>query len=395
MRILAFNYEYPPLGGGGGVVFQQIIEVLSRRHEITVVTTGYRGLPRQETEGNIRIVRVPVIGRTKQSTANLASMVSYFPSSLLRGRALLKGQQFDLINSHFVVPSAPSAHILAGRYSLPHVLSIHGGDLYDPSKKLSPHGVPILRGLVGRLLGGADRLVAQSRNTAENARKHYRISRSIDIIPLGIKRPVFRRMSRTDMQIGRDRFVIVTVGRLIARKALDDLLRVIADLNDSRLLLLILGDGPKQGMLERLSEDLGIGNQIRFLGRVDEEKKWQLLSMSDLYASTSLHEGFGLVFLEAFHCGLPVVAYDHGGQTDFIEDGVSGSLVPLGRHEAYVEAMHRWISSDDDRSRIGAANRELVKEYYIDRCADRYEALFQETVSNRASRIIPNVGRSR
>ena len=60
-----------------------------------------------------------------------------------------------------------------------------------------------------------------------------------------------------------------------------------------------------------------VGHQVVFMGQVDEAEKFGILQMSGLYVSTSQHEGFGLAFLEAMACGLPVVCYDHGGQPTF------------------------------------------------------------------------------
>ncbi len=73
----------------------------------------------------------------------------------------------------------------------------------------------------------------------------------------------------------------------------------------------------------------GLEKHVRFMGHVSEVDKFRLLHVSDLYVSSSQHEGFGIVFLEAMACGLPVVCYDHGGQTDFLDDGKTGFLLPL------------------------------------------------------------------
>jgi glycosyltransferase involved in cell wall biosynthesis len=381
VRILAFNYEYPPLGGGGGVIFAQIMRVLSRRHEVTVLTSGFGDMPRRQADGGIEVIRVPILGRASRSTASLASMLSYFPSSLFTGRKLLRGRVFDVLNSHFAIPTAPSANILAKRFKVPHVLSVHGGDLYDPSKKLSPHRVPVLRGLVRHLLLAADRVVAQSKNTADNARSIYHVKRLIDVVPLGIDPPPLEESDRRRLGIPEDRLVIVTLGRLIARKALADLLQVVAALSDPRLLLVVMGEGPKREELEDLARRIGIAEQVRFTGRIDEEEKWRYLAAADLYASTSLHEGFGIVFLEAFHCGLPVVAYDCGGQTDFIEDGACGALVPIGNRTDFIRAVRQLLEDPDARLRCGAHNREIAKRFTVDACAHRYEEIFTELVS--------------
>ena len=380
MNILAINYEYPPLGGGGGVVFEQIVDELVKRHRVTVLTSAYKDLERVERHGNLTIHRVPVLMRTARATASMPSMLSFWPNSLKFGRKLMRGEKFDIINSHFAVPSAPSAASLAKQFNVPHVLSIHGGDIFDPSKKTSPHRLPIVRGLVKRLLRDADAVVAQSQNTADNARKYYHAHREIDIIPLGIRSDIRPAVTRSALEIDEDKFVIVTVGRLVARKNVGELLEVIADLNDPNDLLIIIGDGPKKDEWEQKARELGISDRVRFEGFVDAERKSQLLSAADCFASTSLHEGFGLVFLEAMDHGLPVVAYDHGGQSDFLVDGQTGGLIQFGDHEAFVASLRGLKQDAAGRAGIADKNKDVAKDYYIERCAEQYEALFEKQI---------------
>jgi glycosyltransferase involved in cell wall biosynthesis len=237
--------------------------------------------------------------------------------------------------------------------------------------------------LVRTLLNKADRVIAASTDIATNARLIYGVDRQIDVIPLAIVPFERKEISRDSLDIGEDRFVMATVGRLISRKGLEDLLRAVRDLDDPRDLLLVIGSGPARESLEGLAVELGIKDRVRFTGWVSDGKKCDLLSISDLYVSTSLHEGFGLVFLEAMHCGLPIVCYNQGGQTDFLEDGKTGVLVPLGKRDAFVEAVRR-LKTDREWARSCAVfNRERVKDYYIDRYAERHERLFDEAIRAR------------
>jgi len=383
MRILAFNYEYPPLGGGGGVVFSQIMAELAQRHDVLVVTSAYKGLPRQESHGRLEIQRVRVVARTGLSTATMPSMLSYWPSSAWRGVRLARGGTFDIINSHFAVPSAPSADMVARWFGIPHVLSIHGGDIFDPSKRMSPHRLPVVRGFVSKLLKRADCVVAQSTDTADNARRYYHPDRSIEIVPLGIVPSAVDPVPRSTLGLGEDRFVMVTLGRLVARKNLDDLLHVLAQRREERDLLVVIGDGPKRAEWQALAKSLGLEARVRFEGRVDEERKQQLLAAADAFVSTSEHEGFGLVFLEAMDRGLPVVAYDRGGQRDFLFDGVTGGLVPLRDRNAFAAAIGRLHLDTAYRARCAEHNRGAVKKYYIGVCAAQYEALFEKVLAQR------------
>src|SRR5690606_27050876 len=135
---------------------------------------------------------------------SLPSLLSYYPASLRCGEALIRAARPDVINSHFAVPTAPSATRLALRHRIPHVLCIHGGDIFDPSKRLSPHRLPGVREVVRWVLRSADRVTAPSRNTAANARRWYGHRGPIEIIPHGMARPRFSPAPRVELGLPND-----------------------------------------------------------------------------------------------------------------------------------------------------------------------------------------------
>jgi glycosyltransferase involved in cell wall biosynthesis len=386
MKILFCNYEYPPLGGGGGVVNAQLAEELAKRHEVSVLTSQALGLPEQATVNGVEVLRAPVWGRKEAAAASMLSMFSYLPVGAKLGRSLLEKRRFDVINTHFVVPTGPLGAYLAGRAGIPNVLTVHGGDLYDPSKASSPHRHLVLRMLIRRLLKGADAVVGQSKNTVENVHKYYVDDLDCELIPLGIVRPQKPVDGRGALGFGDDDKILVTVGRLVARKAVSQLIDMVARIDDPALRLVIIGDGPKKPELEAQAGRLGVADRIRFAGFVEEQEKVDLLSAADLYVSTSQHEGFGLVFLEAMAAGLPVVCYDFGGQSDFLEHGASGALVTLNDQEAFRRECEHLLASAELRERMSRDNRVRVEPFYIDTCARGYEELFSRVVAEAPGR---------
>jgi glycosyltransferase involved in cell wall biosynthesis len=381
MRILMINYEFPPLGGGGGVASYHIARALAEReHEVDVLTTGWRGLSSEETVGGLGVYRVPVLGRGELSTASLPSMLSFLPCGVAKGCQILRNKRYDVLNTHFAIPSGPTGVVLSRLFKMPMVLTIIGGDIYDPSKRLSPSRNRVLRGVVRRVLDSSSQIVAISEDIKRRAREDLRCQKDIEVIHYGLSAPQFESRSRAELGLSEDHLVLITIGRLIKRKALDNLLLALSRLEQRETRLLIIGVGPEEGHLRDLSARLGLSAQVEFLGPIWGERKYQYLAASDVFVLPSVHEGFGLVFLEAMHCGLPVVASSTGGQTDFLKDGETGFLVPVGDVDALADRILLLAGDTALRERISRFNQEYVKDFDISGVAERYEALFSEVM---------------
>jgi len=365
------------------VINASLAEELAERHQVTVLTSGGLKLPADTMKGGVRIIRVPVFFRRRHAAANVASMISYLPMGIRAGRRLLATESFDIINTHFVLPTGPVGDALARFAHIPNVLSVHGGDLYDPSKWMSPHRHLLFRVIVRRLLRRADIVIGQSQNTLQNVSKYYTPELETKKIPLGIPRPVFQPASREAFGFTDDQVLLVTVGRLVARKAVDQLVAMMHELDTKNAVLLIIGNGPRKASLQEQASALGVSRRVKFFDNVQDEKKFQLLQVADIFVSTSQHEGFGLVFLEAMACGLPVVCYDFGGQTDFLTDGVTGRVLRLNDTNNFATACQRLISDAGSRSVMGTANRRQMEHFFIDHCAASYEKLFESVLKAR------------
>jgi glycosyltransferase involved in cell wall biosynthesis len=387
MKILMVNYEYAPLGGGGGVFCSQLAEELVQEHEVTVLTSRFKDQKANEVVRNVTVWRVPVMMRNDPNAASLVSMLSFLPSSLWKGIRNLNLSSFDLVHSHFAIPSAPTGLFLAKAFNKPHVLSILGGDVYDPSKKLSPHDTPVLHAVVQSMINRSDRVVALSNDIRKRAIHHYQPKKSIDIVWLGIPKPDFVQGSREVHGFSREDILLVTVGRLVARKGVGELVDLIESIPNPRLKLIVIGDGPERKPLEARVDRLGLQERVRFGGFVSDEEKFQLLSISDCYVSTSLHEGFGIVFLEAMACGLPVVCYDRGGQVEFLTNGRTGFLIGLGRLTDFKTQLMQLVNNTSLRRKIGQHNRSYALEnYLISTSAQNYAVIYDQVMAaNRGS----------
>jgi glycosyltransferase involved in cell wall biosynthesis len=178
-------------------------------------------------------------------------------------------------------------------------------------------------------------------------------------------------------EVRRDPVVIGAVSRLVAGKGIDVLLRSLASLRKrASVRLLIAGDGPERGSLQRLAARLEVDQDVAFLGWIDDLSGFWARCDIAATPSDSLVEAFGLSAVEPMACALPVVAARNGGLSEVVEDQASGLLVAPGDPDALAAAFERYVLSEELRTRHGAAGRERAERHFdIKRAARAYADL--------------------
>lgn len=168
-------------------------------------------------------------------------------------------------------------------------------------------------------------------------------------------------------------------------KRVEDALRIFKHISDKiPAKLLLVGDGPHRVNVEALSRELGVAENVRFLGKLDAVE--EVLSVADLFLMPSEKESFGLAALEAMACEVPVISSNAGGIPELNKHGVTGFISEIGDIESMSKnALH--VLHDDNLETFKAAALARAKELDIKKIVPQYVDYYREVLNNQMAGV--------
>lgn len=256
-------------------------------------------------------------------------------------------------------------------FGAPYIVYVYG------SETVRLGGSGIARRLMHAVMNNSDRVIANSRVTADEFIAFGTDAGHIEVIYPGVDADRFRPETPDKPMVERyglqGKKALLTVARLDERKGHDTVIRALKLLAGEApdLVYLIPSIGREEARLRALVQELDLEDRVQFLGLIPNEDLPRLYNICDIYvmpnrvttdsALAGDIEGFGIAFVEAGACGKPVIACRSGGAVEAVLDEETGLLVEPGSDEAVAAAIRRLLNDADLAKRLGEAGRRRVE----------------------------------
>jgi len=354
------NCGFPHWQPSYNIYEYRILEILCKNHDVIVAVfwRSWSRWPQKEIiPGNAKLLLLPDLPLPK-GFPRVLGWILETATRIIRIAVLVRSIRPDLIYANWLPWESGFCCARAGVHPL--VVAAWGTDILIMPKKSR-----ILRLFAELTVRSADAIVLSSETMREAAFGLGCAPSKICCFPWGIDLRKFRRQDRAPVR----RQLHWTNNEVVISTRHHDILygveyliralpRILESHRDARLL--IVGGGPLLDYHKSLVRHLGIQEEVRFLGYVENDQMPKILNAADVYVSTSFSDGCSGSLMEALGCGLPVVVTDIPANREWINDGQNGFLVPTADPSSLAACVAKLLRDDELRLRMSRANLSLA-----------------------------------
>lgn len=306
-------------------------------------------------------------------------------------------EPIDLVHAHSPFPMGLAGLRLAHDRRVPIVYTCHS--LYPDYSEYIPWASSTLRKVLEAHLqyfcNRCDAVIAPSEHVRDKLRE-WGVTQPMYITPTGIELRSFQAQDSEEARewitkrhsLAEGQFLLLFVGRLAQEKniehALAELARVrelAAGIEERNMHLLLVGTGPHEQALGQITQELGLGSSVTFVGTVERDKVIQYYRGADVFVFPSLSETQGIVLIEALAGGLPVVALSAPTTREVVRDGVEGILVSAARGDL-AAALQQLRANSELRKQLSSGALQRANDFAASSMVTQLEAVYKEVAAN-------------
>ncbi|OLE60803.1 MAG: N-acetyl-alpha-D-glucosaminyl L-malate synthase BshA [Gemmatimonadetes bacterium 13_1_20CM_2_70_10] len=290
-------------------------------------------------------------------------------------------ERLDLLHVHYAIPFATTAwlakQMMADERDLRVVTTLHGTDITLVGQ--DPSYFTITKFSIER----SDRVTAVSKYLREETYRAFGCAGcDVVVIPNFISTADYYPLpegARRHRLAPADHKILVHVSNFRPVKRVADVIRIFAGVR--RVLpatLVMVGDGPERDSAQAEVDRLGLAQDVRFFGKVEDVG--DILRGADLFLLPSQSESFGLAALEAMACAVPVVASRVGGLPEVVTEGETGYLAPVGAVDEMIERSVTLLRDATLHARMRRAAAQRAREFASDQVVPQYEQVYESVL---------------
>ncbi len=344
-KILILNYEYPPIGGGAGVVSRYHAEGLAAEgYKVTVLTAWYKGEKEKEDKGNLSVIKLKSKRRHDyKSTPD--EWLSWIRLSKKFLTSFLAENPQDYCIAHFALPGGEVARYIHKRFNLPYAIISHGQDIpwISPKQMFKYHLVTYF--WIKTICKNATHLILLTKAMKKNADRFMgKYKYKNIIIPNGCATQNFYPNLNTRSKT----FKILFVGRLVTVKAPFVFLKALVSLKKrigSNFTVSILGDGDLKLRMQQFVHKNDLQTEVRFKGWVSKKEMLAEYQSAHVQVMSSEAEAMSIAALESLASGVYLISTPVSGNTDIITENINGELFPHGKSEILAEKLTNYYNN--------------------------------------------------
>ncbi|MGX1703268.1 glycosyltransferase family 4 protein [Microbacterium sp. NPDC055357] len=378
--VLVASSFLPRVGGVEEHVLHVARELRRQGVDVAIWTVDQRDDVPADVDGiPIRVLPCPLPARSLRA---LASFAWRAPRALGRWFAAVRHDRPAVLHVHCFGPNGVWASAIARMTRRRLVVTSHGETLGDADDVFG--GSALLRRALREALSRAAVVTAPSRSTLTDLESRFGLRAGGGVI---VANGVNLDEPAADPPAGLPERYVLAYGRLVRTKGFDLLLDAFAAAElPPDVHLVIGGDGPARTELESLAERLGVRERTHFCGRLSRGQVVTVTRGALALGVPSRAESFGIVVLEGWRAGIPVIATSHGGPPEFVRDGRDGWIVDPFDTPALAAALRRIVDDPENAATVASAGRARAKEYSWRRIALQYAQLYAHVGGVRARR---------
>jgi N-acetyl-alpha-D-glucosaminyl L-malate synthase BshA len=365
---------YPTFGGSGVVATELGKALADNGHQVHFVTYNQPARLDFFSENlfyhEVSISKYPLFDYPPYELALASKLVD-----------VVRFENLDILHVHYAIPHASAAFMakqILQTYGIhiPVVTTLHGTDITLVGKDRT------YKPVVTFSINKSDGVTAVSQDLKDETLEFFEIENEIRVIPnfIDLKRFSMKAKDHFKKAIApAGEKILIHTSNFRKVKRTQDVIKIFAKVNKvipSKLLM--VGDGPERSECEQLCRDLGVCDNVRFLGK--QEAIEEILSVADLFLMPSQSESFGLAALEAMACRVPVISSDAGGLPELNVNGVTGFMSPPGEVKAMAENAI-YILEDNERLETFKNNAlARAKQFDLSLILPVYESYYKEVI---------------